>query len=396
MKSILNKLIKRPISKNISQIKHGVKTYKEFFYYHNTNQDTNSQLEINYLLALLKNEIDRSDLSIREFSDYNFYLPVYLNESQFSCLFNNFKQKLLNNLDNKKLYNWLSLNIQQHNDLTISLLKSHITSQFEKLLIVTNTWIKVFSEDVIFKYSIIQDSENELCPLKSAKFAYTFCNNLLRNGEFNGISFPICANQPTISYQTIFQLHPTDLSFLPYPARVRYREELEKRINIQSRLNLSSETHGTSISNLVDFYKLLINEIEKLPKPKKFKLKEENLIQKFKRISDYFIRKHKILNCSVQEFMDIIDTKSNEGLIFNVEKEKKTYFFYFIDILTQECISDKGILTVIKDRFTFDGTAFEYCNNTLSKQKNRSITVDLGTKDKETILKHLKLRSCLN
>ncbi len=396
MKSLIKTIIRSKESKESIAITHSVKTFKEYFYYNNTNQGTNSQFEINNILGNLKNEITLFTLSIHELFINNPKLTIYIYEDQFSLLFASFKQKLLNDLDYNQLHNWLSLNIQPNYQSTIELLKIHIKNQLEKLVTTTNIWVDTFYEDYIFKYSLIDYDSQKLCIDKTSKFTYSLCYNLLQNSYFDGIEISISKRLVTICYQTIFQSYPNDLSFLPYTEKFKLRNTLQMRIYSQSRINLSVDTQNASIKNLIDFYKLILNDIAQLPKPLKMKLKTIDSIKDFKIISDYFIRKWKVLNCSLKEFLDIVDEKSNEGYIFNVEEEKKTLFFFFIDILTKVCISNHGILEVIKDRFIFNNEAYLYNTNSLSKVKSRNIIEKLNIKDKEEIEKYLKYKSYLH
>ncbi|WP_430809470.1 MULTISPECIES: hypothetical protein [unclassified Carboxylicivirga] len=392
MRVLYNKFIKQTNAIQDSKTEHHVRTFKEFFYYHNTNNDCQSQYEIASLLTQIRTDIENINLSCKEIEG-QINSPVYLNDDQISTLFCEFKSKLLKNIESVSLHRWLSLNIQESRKLTIHILESHIIDEFEKILIATHIWITFFFNDKIFKYSIVKDNLYELCPIKTAEYGYSFGNSLLRTGYFDGLSLYILDNQQTISYQTIFRLHPTDLSHLPYPARVIYREELIKRIDTQTKVNLSSDIHGMTINNLVDYYEYAQKSIGKLPLPLKFKLKDKEAKKKFNSISKYFIKNWKIVDCTILEFVKLTEVDSDENQVFNVTKFKKPYFFYFIDILSQECISKHGMISVIKDRFTFDGEPYEYENNSLSKMKERSINDNLPLKDKNIIDEQLKYMS---
>lgn len=368
LKNVFNKVPSNQITNQI----HKAKTYKEFFYHHNTNQEQDSISELNSILSKLRSEISELSISIEDIKKNNGGLMPYINEYDFSSIFSNFINLLTKELNNQDIHQWLSLNIQEHYYPTYNLLKKHIINEFSKIFIATKIWLDTFSNDIIFKYSIVDYETKSICHVKSNRFTETFCNNLLSNSYFRGISLLILQNQTTISYQTIFQIYPRNLNFLPYPKRVYYINEIKNRIDIQSWTNLSSETRGNEITNLVSFYNLLLQNLEKMPKPQKFKLKKGGDLEKFKSICKYFIRKHKLFDCGIDELIDIISTESDLGITFNISEEKESTFFLFIDILAKKCISGP-IYEVIRDRFFFTKIIANLSDNTLANRKRNKL-----------------------
>ncbi|MCU4165615.1 hypothetical protein [Carboxylicivirga caseinilyticus] len=371
MKSIYSKLFTKPNIENNLKVQHNVKTYKEFFYHHNTNQDYNSQLEINTLLAQLRVEIENFVLHYCDLSKHEPISPINLNETQFDILFNDFKNKVLANCENNKLYQWLSLNIQSHFSTTIEILKRHAKRQFINLLSSSHVWVDTYKSDAIFKYTFIDILENKICNKKVENFSFNFCSNILKHAKSDDLFLTTTNNYISIGYQTMFQCFATDIHLLPFPTRLSCIRELEKRISSQKHIDLINETKGASIYKLARFYQLFLSELKNLPAPLKFTYRSKGDLSVFRKICSYFNRRHKLFNCSVDDLIDLISSDSKLGTTFSVSKEKESTFFLFIHILSKECITGK-IHPVIRDRFVFDEINPNLSDNGLAaKKKNR-------------------------
>lgn len=346
--------------KNI-QHQASVPTFKEFVFQNIRKSGGSYNAEIVSLQKKIEKDIQLIELENYDFIKHNLldkFDEKFLHENWHKFI--DFYQGYINSeLD---LPVWLQKNCQEHYSDTIKLIKEKILSQFVSLLKIAKIWEEYFQNDKIFKLGLRDQVSHNRQFIE--QYADLFLNDSPPIQEF---VIQINSKSTLIAFKTIFRVYK--LENIAPTQKKELLKEVQKRINVQNEVISHSIYEGEEIHGLIQFYENTKYQLEQIKIPK-FQLhdKEEDL-PKFKAICKDFLRAPKLFDYKIGELLDLVDQDSEQGLVFDIEPQKKGLFFFFIDTIMQNGVINKNIPEIIENRFTIGGNKVTDCRN----QKSRSI-----------------------
>ncbi|PWE00031.1 hypothetical protein [Marinilabilia rubra] len=313
-------------------------------------------------IVLLQLKIE-DDIQLMELESSDFIKHETLNEFDTNFLHENW-QKFINLFESyihtkPDLPEWLQKNCQEHYSETLSLIREKILSQFVNILEISKFWEEYFQNDKIFKLGLRSQSSH--APQFIKEYSDLFFKD---NPPIQDFIIQINSKSTVIAFKTIFRLFILE-KIIP-TRKEELLKEIQRRISTQNEVILQSLNNEEEIPGLIKFYEKVEAQLKQIKIPKFHLHNKEKDFSKFKDICKDFSRAPKLFAYKIEELLDLVDQESEQGLVFDIDPQKKELFYIFIDTIKENAIVNKNTVEVIENRFTIGGSKIKNFTRTKS------------------------------